>query len=185
MFKFWLGSNSYFSLLHGFFGFSYFSHHCIEFWSEWFLCMLRKDFYNLQDFSVLPESIKHLFRWSERGGSFKCLFPVEQSLILSWVLQNFLLWAKLGNILDTLCSFIFDVWDLGLQWFILDISPGENVLEKGCTWQGRVWQPFSGLHQHLLTSASFNPRYFGGFHLISGYWGVWRCTSTKYLEIHC
>lgn len=126
-----------------------------------------KGFYNLQDFSILPESIKHLFRWNERGGSFKCSFPVAQSLILSGVLQNFPVGAKLGNISDSLCSFIVGVWDLGLGWFILDISPGVNVLEKGCSWQGRVWPAPTP-----LPLATFNPSYFWAFHLISG----WRCT---------
>ena len=157
---FWLGYNSYFQS---------------PLWLLWLLLVfssvygvlkwvifvyVEKAFYNLQDFSVLPESIKHLFTWSKREGSLKCLFPVAQDLILARVLQNLLVWAKLGNILDILCSFIFDVWDLGLQWFILDISPGENVLEKGCTWQARFWQPFSGLHQQVLSWANFNLRHF-------------------------
>lgn len=34
-------------------------------------------------------------------------------------------------------------WDLGLLWCVLDMSPGENALEKGCTWQVRFWQPLS------------------------------------------
>lgn len=97
----------------------------------------------------------------------------------SGVLQNFPVGAKLGNISDSLCSFIVDVWDLGLGWFILDISPGENVLEKGCTRQGRVCPAPTP-----LTLATFNPGYFWGFHLMKMHKGhLWR-GQTEYLAIH-